>query len=407
MMLIKLAWRNIFRNKRRTIITGIAIGVGLASLIFVDALIIGMEENMIKSATASFLGEGQIHARNFRQTGEVEKTINNLNRVAADLAKEKIVQYFSLRVMSFGMITSPSNVSALNLVGINPENEKYLSQIDETISKGTYFQSGKEREIVIGTKLAEILEVGLGERVVVTVAQAKTGNLTQEMFRVSGIYHFNIDEMDRGMAFVRLPKAQEMFGLDGEVHEIAIKFVDPKYGRDESLAFWNKYSQGGNEAAGWTIFLPQLKAAFEFSSFSTYIIGVILFGIIALGIVNTLFMSLYERMFEFGVLRALGTRPFSIARLIVWEAGALAIVSISLGVILGFLINCLTAYTGIDYTGIEYAGVTVRELIYPVLKVKQFIIYPLWVFIFTVVVGIYPAVYAARMPPVEAMKRSL
>lgn len=404
---IKLAWRNIFRNKRRTVITGIAIGIGMASLIFVDALIIGMEENMVKSATASFLGEGQIQAQGFRQMGEVENTIKNLEWVVLNLKKENIVRHFTLRTMSLGMITSPSNVSSLNLVGINPDTEQYLSQIDEAIVTGNYFKDGKERDIVIGNKLAEILEVGLGDRVVVTVAQAKSGDLSQEMFRVSGIYRFNIDEMDRGMAFIRLEKAQEMLGLDGDAHEIALKFSNPDYGRDESLPFWNKYSKSGNEAIGWTKFLPQLKAAMELSSFSTYLIGIILFGIIALGIVNTLFMAIYERMFEFGVLRAIGTRPFGIARLIIFEAGSLAVISISFGIILGFVVNYITSYTGIDYTGIEYAGVTIRELIYPVTKVKQFVFYPFWVFVFTLLVSIYPAVYAARMSAIKAMRKTL
>ncbi len=411
---LKLAWRNLFRNKRRSFIAGTAIGIGLASLIFVDALMIGMEENMVKSATSSFLGEGQIHREGFRETGDVELTINHLNDIVSGLKQEPVVRYFTQRVMAFGMITSPANVSAISLVGINPATEQYLSQIDEAIIEGTYFTAGGERDIVIGSKLAETLEVGIGDRVVVTVAQVAdsargtaAGDLSQEMFRISGIYHFNIQEMDGAMAFIRLEKAQAMLALGSDVHEIAIKFVDTKYGRNENLPFWKKYSRDGNVAIGWTKILPQLEAAFELSQFSIFITGLILFGVVALGIINTLFMSLHERMFEFGVLRAVGTRPFGIARLIILEAGALAILSIALGNILGFAVTYLTTKTGIDYTGIEFAGVTFRELLYPVMKVQQFIFYPFWVFVFTSVVGIYPAVYAAKMSPAAAMRKSL
>ena len=404
---IKLAWRNIFRNKRRSLIAGTAIGLGLASLIFVDALIIGMERNMIHSATSSFLGEGQIHGERFRKTQEVEKTINRLDWVVSNLNQETIVKHFTLRVMSFAMISSASNMSAISLVGVVPSTERHLSQIDEALKEGSYFEEGAGRNIIIGSKLAEILEVGLDDRIVITVAQAETGDLSQEMFRVSGIYHFNVRDMDRGMAFVRLEKAQQMLGIGDDVHEIAINFTDPQFGQDENLPFWKKYSQYGNNAEGWTDVLPQLKGALEISTFSTYIVGLILFGVVALGIINTLFMSLHERMFEFGVLRAVGTRPFGIARLIIFEAGALAVLSIGIGIMLGFLITYLTSKVGIDYKGIEFAGITFRELLYPVLKLKQFIFYPFWVFVFTEIAGIYPAVYAARIVPADAMRKSL
>ncbi len=393
-----------FRNKRRTLIAGIAIGLGLASLIFVDALIIGMKINMVHSATASFLGEGQIHRKGFRDTHEVELTIADREKVISNLKQETIVERFTERVMSFGMITSPANVNSVTMFGIDPETEPYLSQIDEAIIEGDYFKGANKQNIVIGSKLAELLEVSLGDRVVLTVAQAHTGELSQELFRVSGIYYFNIREMDRGMAFIRLPKAQQMLALNSNIHEIAVKFTDTKFSQNKDLPFWDKYSQNGNEAAGWTTLVPQLEAALKFSDFGIFIVGIILFGVVSLGIVNTLFMSLHERMFEFGVLRAIGTRPFAMGRLVVFEAGALAIISIILGIIIGYIVTAIFSKVGIDYSGIELAGVTFKELLYPVMEIRQFILFPVIVFILTLVVGLYPAAYAARISPAKAMR---
>jgi len=405
-LFIKLAVRNLFRNKRRTFIAGSAIGIGLAALIFTDALIIGMEQNMIASATESYMGEGQIHHHDFRASYAVEETVNNLPDVISRLENEDMIENFTRRTMTFAMITSPANLSAVSMVGIDPATEKKLSQIDEAIIEGNYFDGNNKRDIIIGNKLAEILEVDLGDRVVMTVAQAHSGDLSQEMFRISGIYHFNIKAMDRAMAFIRLPQSQQMLGVGDNVHEIVMKFKDGGNGRDRSLPLWERYSTDGNEAVSWTMLLPELDAAFEMSQFATYIVGLILFGVVSLGIINTLFMSLHERMFEFGVLRAVGTRPYGMARLILFEAGALAVLSIVIGAILGYIITYITTQIGIDYTGIEFSGVTFRELLYPVMTIKQFVEYPILVFLFTILVGLYPAIYAARLSPAQAMRRS-
>jgi ABC-type lipoprotein release transport system permease subunit len=403
----KLAWRNIFRNKRRTYITGTAIALGLAALIFLDALYIGLANNMIASATASFTGEAQIHARGFLEDQDADTTVNGLDGVVAELERDPRVKHFTLRTMSPAMATSTSGVEPVELVGVVPRTERDLSQVDEVITQGGFFTGDDPQNIVIGSGLAELLEVGLGDRLVVTVSEAGSGALSQDLFRVSGVYHFNISDLDRGLAFVRLPKAQTMLGLDHRVNEIALTFKDPRVSRDETNPIWAKYSEDGNEALGWTKLFPALKSIYDLSQTATFIIGGILFAVVALGIINTLFMSIYERMFEFGVMRAVGTRPRGIRRLVVLEAGSLALLSISLGVALGLLITGIVSRTGLNYEGVEFAGVTIKELIYPVLQLRQFLIYPAAVLVFTLLVGLYPAAYAARMSLTGALKRTL
>jgi len=407
MIWIKLAWRNIFRNKRRTYIAGTAIGLGLASLIFTDALVIGMEKNMIHSATLSYMGEGQIHRQDYRQTQDPELTIHNLPVIIENLRQEKIVKAYSVRAMSMGMISSPADVQAVNIVGIDPQLEKDVSQLDEAIQRGSFFADENPRNLLLGSKLAEILAVDIGDRVVITVARIQSGELAQEMFRVSGIYHFNIPEMDQGMVFIQLKHAQEMLGLGEQAHEIAIQFTETRFGIDKNLQFWKQYSENGNVAESWTVIMPQMEAVLELTQFSTLMIGLILFGVVALGIINTLFMSIHERMFEFGVLRAVGTRPWSVARLLLLEAASLALISIVLGNILGLASTYLVGQIGLDYTGIEFSGITFRELIYPELQLIQFIKYPLWVFLCTIISGFYPAIYAARMSPANSLRKSM
>lgn len=405
-ILTKLAWRNVFRNKRRTLIAGTAIGIGLAALIYVDALMLGMEINMIDSATSSFMGEGQIHHDKYRESFDVEKTILNLPEVTSRLDSDVVVEHYTTRTISFGMLGSPSNAGAVQMIGVDPANEQYLSEMDEALVEGVYFESDNIHDILIGQDLAELLEVELGDRVVLTTAQAHTGDLAQEMFRISGIFYFNVRQMDRYFAVVRIGRAQQMLGLPGEVHQIALKFTDKRIGRDREHPFWDRHAKDGNEAVGWAELMPQLEKAFDLANVSKWIVGLILFAVVALVIVNSLFMSLYERMFEFGVLRAVGTRPLAMGQLVVLEAGALATMSIVLGMLLGLVLLYIVSQTGIDYGGIEYEGVTFRKLIYPQAEVRQFLVYPLAAFLFTLLIALYPATYAAKLTPAKAMRKS-
>jgi ABC-type lipoprotein release transport system permease subunit len=403
---IKLAWRNVLRNKRRTMIAGTAVALGLAALMFVDALHLSMQENMIDAATASFLGEGQIANKNYRKSLEIGDTVRHLSAVLEELRHDPRVLHFTTRTFAFAMLASPSNVSAVQLVGVDPGTERYLSEIDDRIVKGSFFSGDDPHDIVVGAKLAELLEVGIGDRVVITTAQAHTGELAQEMFRISGIYFFNAEELDGSMAIVRISQAQKVLNLDHEVHQIALKFKDRDLGRRRDDPFWAAYSRDGNEAVGWADLVPQLEKVFRLSKIARIIVFLILFGVVALGIVNTLFMSLYERMFEFGVLRAVGTRPFSMGRIVVLEAGALTVISIVLGCVLGAVLIGVTNLTGIDFSGIEYEGVTFTKALYPVWHVQQFTVYPVLFFIFASLVALYPAMYAARLTPAQAMRKS-
>lgn len=406
MLYLKLAWRNLFRNKRRTLISSLAIGLGLAALILSDGTMLGLVKVMVKLATSSFLGEAQIQTKEFRRTRDIQQVISDHQAVMDSLSREQLVDKFSPRVLSLAMISSPANVSGVSLIGVNPEKEKYLSKIDEAIVQGNYFSGNDDREIVLGVKLAEILEVGLGDRIVVTVSQAKSGDLSQEMFRISGIYDMKDRAMNSGMAFIRLDRAQKMLGLGDNIHQIAIKFKDLRTSENLNLSFWKKYSVNGNQALSWMQLMPQIKSMIDLSQISTLIMAVILIGVVAFVILNTLFMSIFERMFEFGVLRALGTRAFGISRLILFEAGALAVISIIVGAILGLASTLILAAIGINYGGAEFYGLTFNESIRPEVRLMQFVIYPFWVFIFTLAIGIYPAIHASRIEPARAMRKS-
>jgi len=406
-ILIRIAWRNVLRNKRRTLLSGLAVGIGLAAMIFVNGLFTGMLESMIRTATETFLGEGQIHAEGFMDTLEVERTIHDSERVLKDLTTEEAIKRFTPRTVSFSMLSSAGGVKSVMLYGIEPASERDISLVDESIREGSYLAGNDANRILIGSKTAETLEVGIGDRIVVTVAQAHTGELAQEMFRVGGIFHMGVREADSGLAFVHIEKARQLLGLGQGVHEIALEFRSLDMAADLSLPFWKKYSTGGNEAISWKQLVPQLESVIKMSRLSTVIIMFLVFAVVGLTIMNSLFMSLHERMFEFGVLRAIGTRPSGMAAIILLEALSLSVISIVIGAVLGLAFTAYFAQHGINYKGIEFAGVTLTELIYPVFTAEQFTLFPLLVVLFSLAAAFYPAVYAARLTPARAMRRSM
>ena len=406
-LLFKLAWRNVLRNKRRTVLSGIAVGIGLASLMFVDGLYVGMLESMIRTATDTFLGQGQVHAQGFRDTLEVDKTINNSEAFMKSLETENLVSDFSPRTVSFGMLSSALGVNSVLLYGIEPDTERHISMIDEAVRQGNYLTPPGTGQILIGSKAAETLEVETGDRLVLTMAQAGTGELSQDMFRVTGIFHMGIREIDSDMAFINIKQAQELLALDRDVHEISLKFNDINDAGDRSLEFWGKYSEQDNEALGWKDLVPQLDSVIGMTDISILIITSLVFAIVAVIIMNTLFMSLYERMFEFGVLRAVGTRPVNMALIIFFEATSLSLISIIIGLGIGYIFMYIFSVYGINYKGIEFAGITITELIYPVVRPRQFTVFPVLIFIFSFIAAIYPAVFAAKLTPARAMQKSM
>lgn len=406
MIYLKLAWRNLFRNKRRTFLSALAIGVGIAALIFVDALLIGWKENMIRTATSTFMGEGQMHRQGYRDTQEVDKTIGHPGKWVDKLTSNPDIQWVTPRTQSFGMIASPANVQSILINGIDPATEKNISTLDEAIIDGQFLEENNgKNKILIGRKLADILEVEPGDKIILTVAQAQTGDTAQEMFRIGGIFEFKIRQMDRSVAFIGLQTSQKLFNINDEVHEIAFTFKDQNLSTQPEHPVWHLVDDPDLEILSWLELMPELKAMLKWLNVSMLIMSLILFGIVAAGIVNTLFMSLYERMFEFGVLRALGTRPGNMALLIVFEAGALAAISAVFGALMGGVLIMIFSHLGLDYSDTEFVNVAITHRIYPVIQAYQFIVYPLALIVFTMGVGLYPAIHAARISPSSAMKK--
>lgn len=405
-MLFKLGFRNIFRNRRRSIITCLIMGLGLAALIFADAFLQGLNENMVSSVTQSFLGDAQIHQKDFMRTRELEKTITNSEYFLNQLRSEAQIKTAVPRTQGQGMIASPTDILPVAVFGIHYQEELNISPLNENIVEGNFLTGSDAMELMIGERLANFLGVSLGDKVVLTLAQAKTGVLIQEMFRVSAIFKMKNKDMDTNIAFINISKSQEIMGIGNEFHEIVFKFKSKNDLLNPPHDLLNKYSTQENVALSWKKLVPAIDAGIQLTNYSLAIGTIILFAVIALSTMNTLFMSLYERMYEFGIMKAIGTRPMFIFQLILIEAFALALLSALLGIVVGGAITAITHFTGIHHlTDVEYLGATIKEAIRPIPSLKQYTLYPLAILVFALIASIYPAINAAKIDPSKSMKK--
>ena len=404
-MLWKLAWRNLWRNRTRTWLSATVIAIGLMALIFVDTMVEGMSVNMVKNATDTIMGHAQIHAQGFRDEYDVKLTINNLDVMLTNLKDHSDLKDMSMRVVTYSMLSSAEGVEPILTLGIDPEEEKKLSKFDEAIIAGDYISSVSGGDLILGWKLAEKMELRLGERLVLTAVDAESGEMVQELFRLSGIYKTGDNEMDASMALAPRETLQHMLKLEGKIHEIAMRYAHMNENGTPAIPVTKPDKESGNDLSLWTELMPAMQAALQLTDQSMAIMGLILFFIVALGITNTLLMGLYERMFEFGIIKSIGTTPWQTARLMVYEAFCLGVFGSIVGLMLAVIVTILFAKYGIDYTGIEYSGITFQEKIYPSIHLERLVVYPFWSLGFTLVASLYPAFKLWRILPVEALRK--
>ena len=406
MLSIKLAWRNLFRNTRRTVLTCTLVSSALIVLILVDGLMIGMTDLMVGSITHTLEGEAQVNRKGFRDNYEVDLTIENHAEVLAQLKNTDYISGFGPRVMVGGMIASPYNTTGGLVYGVDAASEVGVSKIRDAVYEGAYL-TGAEREILIGKKMAELLEIKLRDRIIITAASVDSNEITQELFRASGFVEFGPEEMDEGLVFINLKQAQNFLGMQNKLHQIAIRFVNPEDAKNRELAIFSKLTDENNEALGWLDLQPGIGSIIEMTGFATAIVGVVLILLTSLGVINSMFMSIYERIYEFGVAKAIGTTPKQIFQLVLFEALFLAILSCIAGVIIGYLATDYFSTSGIPMGRVEMSGIVFDGNMSTKVEAYQFILFPFYVTTLTVLAAVYPATFAAKIIPTQALQRAL
>ena len=407
MLTFKLAIRNLFRNTRRTILTAILISFSLMALIMADGLMLGMKDLLVSSLTKNLVGEAQLHRKGFRDNFDVDLYFTGTDDLVADLRGRPEVTEVASRVLSGGMVSSSYNVATGMVFGIDAEAETRIGNIKKAIIEGQYL-TGERGEIMLGRPMAELLEVILGDRIVMTLSEADGGDLSQALFRVSGIYYFGLREIDHNTVFINADQARQAVGISADAsHELVMVFEDLSVSREKTSTVFDDFNNEQLELKSWMELNEDIATMLELSGLSTLVIGSILFLLASLGVINSMFMSIYERLYEFGVARAIGTTPWQLAQLILCEALLLGIGSCLFGGVIGYGLISYTTLHGLPLGEFEMSGIALSGNIATQMQLSQFTELPFYIILLTLVAALYPARFASKIVPTEALSRSL
>jgi len=403
MLILKMACRNIFRHKRRTILTSMSMIAGFSLAVIFIGWSDGAYNNIIKTFTANRLGHIQIHEKNYLERPSLYKTIEEIPRIKEILGQVEEVQSWAPRLFSSGLVSIEDKSAGVRIIGIDPQKETATTHFDKKIIEGRNFSPSPSHEAIIGKGLAKILKAQINDEIVI-ISQAADGSIANDLYTIIGFSSSGDDVSDRISFYLHLKDAQDLLVLDGRIHEIAITIDHlsqvPKITRLIEMDLDNPEL----EVEPWQVFANSFYQAMKADKQGMWIMLVIIVVIVAVGVLNTVLMSVLERRREYGLLKAVGTKPKDIIRLVLLEVTVLAGVSILLGALLGFGANTLLSNHGIKLgEGFSYGGMTF-DTMYSEVNTRSFLIPALTVLLCSTLVSLYPSLKAARTDPAKTMR---
>ncbi len=405
-MFFQLAWRNIWRNPRRTLVIMTAVIIGVWSMVFFGAVSRGMLNSMLENGKSILTGDIQIHAGGYKEDPSIDNSIGGevpLERVLA--AKLPQGAMWTSRIRVSAMVSNARHSTGITVVGMQVEREKKISFIGDGLFEGDYLAADDDRGILVGRALLEKFETRLGHKLILMTRDTE-GEIASRAFRIRGVFRSEMEATEKSFVFITMAAARELVHLDAGISEVSIRLPDQDRVVPVARQLQNKLKSYYCQVETWQELLPILKAYVDIFDGFMYIWYVVVFVAMGFGIVNTTLMAVYERTREFGLFKALGMRPWWIIRSVITESIFLLLAGIMLGNLLGIVCVWIFARTGIDLSmfaaGAEYIGMS--RVIYPHLVAGDFLAANTTIFFLGLLVSLYPAAKAARFTPVETMR---
>ncbi len=401
---LSLAWRNIWRNKRRTLISMSASGVGLLLVIFYSGLMGGMMGEAKNQLDNGGLGHVEVVADGFRPKHDVEKVM------PGDVEWRKSLQLppgaeAGTRVLARGLATSARGNDPVQVFGVEWSQEPLLSAHLKTLKDGELPADAKG--IVVGDKLAERLGLKLGSKLRLMVSRAD-GEMGADLFRVRGIFHSISPTIGQRQVYVSQDAARALLGIEHGSHQLVVQLSEPN-DADAVSASLKKQLGAGYDVQTWGELLPILKRMDALTNNVVIAMAIFVYLLVGLGVLNTMLMSVLERTREFGVLMSLGTRPSRIVRVVLAESFWIGTLSVLIGGAVGGLLSWYFSTHGISLGGgesLEMEGVTLSRMLRTRFSWADIAKAGSFVYLMALIVGLYPASRITRLQPAEALRRT-
>ena len=402
-MLLTLAWRNIWRNKKRSLIIISAIAVGLCCGLFASATMFGMWDSMINTTIDRDLGHFQIHSKSYEDEKLVTDTIPNFETLISEFSTIKYVTGVSSRILIEGMASSATTSNGVRILGINPETEKDVTTIYKHIVNGSYFEENWKNQIVIGEKLANNLGIREKSKIVLSF-QGIDGSIIYGAFRVTGIYRTESSIFDKANVFIKGKDLLNLINSKLISNEIVVRLSSVQQVDSVYIPIKNQYPD--LSVKYWGELAPELKFYYEMLIVQMNIfVGIILFALL-FGITNTMLMSVMERVREFGVLMAVGMKRSRVFLMIMMETISLSFIGGIVGLILAIIFIQYFGSVGINLSAFT-EGLSQWSLGTRLYTSLPFSFYPplaLMILATAIIGALYPALKAIKLKPASAIR---
>jgi len=423
LLLMKIGWRNLWRNPRGTLLTALALGLGLTLLLVSLGLLDGSHEQMVRNGVRFASGHVVIQARGYQDTGSLELllpagVVSSTDGFLHSEALKPVVRGVSPRLLASGLLSSAANADGVRIMGVIPQAERAVSLIPQRIVEGNYLRDDQASGVIIGADLARKLAVKIGGKVVLmtqAVPQSDTeatdeagGEMQRTLLRVSGIFRTGIQAIDAHVIQLPLPETQALLGVPDRVTQIAV-LLDREGDSLMVTRSLRKQLMGVPvEILPWRESMPTMARMFLLDEAFNYVMNGVVLAMVGLGILNTILMRVLERRYEFGLCSALGLRPVQLAVMIIGESLALTAISLVLGLVLGLSLQYYFATAGLDLRWFFHSSLPTTlvfdPIIYSRLSLTRIASSVVIVFMMAIFISFYPAFKAARTELPGALK---
>jgi ABC-type lipoprotein release transport system permease subunit len=408
MKYVTLAWRNMWRNWRRTLIASVAIVLGLILLIFMDALIRGSDQAIYGNAVRLYGGNVQVHAPGFRDRAKRLPLLplQDGDFVVDNVSEKPNVVSASKRINTGGMASSREGAQPVSITAIEPESEAAVSLVAENISQGRFLTADDRDSVLISQELADVLDVTVDDRITL-MGRRMDQSMRQRTMTIVGIFDLGMGDAEKGLVYINLPVAQTLYDLRDQETEVAVTLE--QIGQEEELIASLEPALPGYEVDSFYTLQPEIQQALATKSTFTAGLGFIVLLMASIGILNIMLMAVYERTREMGVLGALGMKGRQLMSLFMLEGSFIGFFSAVIGCTLSWLLVQFVGRVGInwgslvDTSGAGDVYALIGEVLYPSIPLVNIIYYGIAVVIIAAIASLIPAWQAAGSEPAESL----